>query len=125
MADPTPPLSLVKHLLERFLASGRTLDLRDVPAIAQRYTRALGVGSGAVYLVDIQQHRLVPITGGPGLPITGGLVPDDRRRRPPRSPVPEDRPPEPRGAARLPTARRAARHTDHPPPLLIRDQQVA
>ncbi|MEU6972293.1 hypothetical protein AB0A71_32165 [Kitasatospora aureofaciens] len=35
MADPTSPLSLVERLLERFLASGRTLDLRDVPAIAQ------------------------------------------------------------------------------------------
>lgn len=71
MADPTPPLSLVEHLLERFLASGRTLDPRDVPAIAQHFTRALGIGSSTVYLVDIQQHRLVPITGGPGLPIDG------------------------------------------------------
>ncbi|WP_051711654.1 PP2C family protein-serine/threonine phosphatase [Streptomyces sp. NRRL S-350] len=71
MADPTPPLSPAELLLERFLASGRTLDPKDVPAIAQQYTRALGIGSSTVYLADIQQHRLVPIDDGPALPIDG------------------------------------------------------
>ncbi|MFB6890566.1 PP2C family protein-serine/threonine phosphatase [Kitasatospora sp. NPDC056327] len=71
MADATPPLNLGERLLEQFLTTGCTLDPRDVPDIAQRYTRELGIGASIVYLADIQQHRLVPIGGGPSLPIDG------------------------------------------------------
>ncbi|MER7702659.1 PP2C family protein-serine/threonine phosphatase [Kitasatospora sp. NPDC097605] len=73
MADATPPLNHGERLLDEFLTTGCTLDPRDVPAIAQRYTRELGMGSSVVYLTDIQQYRLVPISGGPSLPI-GGTV---------------------------------------------------
>ncbi|MFF8773043.1 PP2C family protein-serine/threonine phosphatase [Kitasatospora sp. NPDC015120] len=73
-ADATPQLNLGERLLEQFLTTGCTLDPRDVPVIAERYTRELGIGSSVVYLTDIQQYRLVPIGGGPSLPIDGTVA---------------------------------------------------
>ncbi|RAJ45521.1 stage II sporulation protein E [Kitasatospora sp. SolWspMP-SS2h] len=74
MPERTPPLNLGEQLLEQFLTAGRTLDPRDAPRFAEQYTRALGLGSVAVYLADIQQHRLVPLAGGLDLPIDGTLA---------------------------------------------------
>nr|WNW36074.1 hypothetical protein RKE32_00040 [Streptomyces sp. Li-HN-5-13] len=74
MPDRTQPLNLGEQLLEQFLTAGRTLDPRDAPRFAEQYTRALGLGSAAVYLADIQQHRLVALAQGPDLPIDGTLA---------------------------------------------------
>ncbi|MGW4378927.1 PP2C family protein-serine/threonine phosphatase [Kitasatospora sp. NPDC004531] len=75
MPDETLPLNHGELLLERFLVTGRTLDPREAPRIAEEYTRALGLGSSAVYLADIQQHRLVAMGGdGSDLPIDGTLA---------------------------------------------------
>ncbi|MFF3006779.1 PP2C family protein-serine/threonine phosphatase [Kitasatospora sp. NPDC057940] len=74
MADETPPLNLGEQLLERFLTTGRTLDPLDAQAMAEQYGRALGLGSCVVYLVDIQQNQLVPMTAGLALPVEGTLA---------------------------------------------------
>ncbi|MFE1316322.1 PP2C family protein-serine/threonine phosphatase [Kitasatospora phosalacinea] len=70
----TPSLNLGEQLLEQFLTAGRTLDPGEAPRFAEQYTRALGLGASAVYLADIQQHRLVALAEGPDLPIDGTLA---------------------------------------------------
>ncbi len=71
MADESPSLNEGEQLLEDFLITGRTLDPADVPELAQRYTRSLGLGDSTVYLADIQQRRLLPLGGGTVVPIDG------------------------------------------------------
>ncbi|KDN87194.1 PP2C family protein-serine/threonine phosphatase [Kitasatospora cheerisanensis] len=74
MPDETLPLNHGEQLLERFLVTGRTLDPREAPRIAEEYTRALGLGASTVYLADIQQHRLVAMGDGIDLPIDHTLA---------------------------------------------------
>ncbi|MER8186140.1 PP2C family protein-serine/threonine phosphatase [Kitasatospora sp. NPDC094015] len=74
MSNRPPPLGEGEELLEQLLASGRTLDPADVPAIAERFTRTLGIGDSTVYLADIQQNRLLPVSGGTAVPIDGSLA---------------------------------------------------
>ncbi|MFC5907154.1 PP2C family protein-serine/threonine phosphatase [Streptacidiphilus monticola] len=69
---PEPfPIGPGEQLLEEFFTSGRTLDPAETPVLAQRYTSALGLGDSRVLLADIQQHELMPLDGGPGLPVEG------------------------------------------------------
>ncbi|WP_371484064.1 PP2C family protein-serine/threonine phosphatase [Kitasatospora sp. NBC_00315] len=72
-SDPIQ-LNLGEELLEEFLTRRRTFDPADVPAMANRYTESLGIGSSTVYLADIQQNLLFPISGGPAVPIEGTLA---------------------------------------------------
>ena len=74
MADEPLPLNEGERLMEQFLTTGRTLEPADVPHLAQRYTRSLGLGTSTVYLADIQQRLLFPLGGGDGVPIDGTLA---------------------------------------------------
>ena len=57
--------------LEEFLADPETAAL-DLTTAAARCTKALGIGHSVVYLADIQQRRLVPLTD-----VTASLLVDD------------------------------------------------
>ncbi|WP_083975968.1 PP2C family protein-serine/threonine phosphatase [Kitasatospora azatica] len=70
----TPVPNLGEQLLDDFLTTGCALDPAKVPLMAQQYTQALGIGAGTVYLADLPQGRLRPITGDAELPIDGTLA---------------------------------------------------
>ncbi|MFC8448707.1 PP2C family protein-serine/threonine phosphatase [Kitasatospora sp. NPDC057223] len=74
MADEPSPLNEGERLIEEFLTTGRTLEPADVPNLAERYTRSLGIGTSTVYLADIQQRRLFPLDGGDCVQIDGTMA---------------------------------------------------
>ncbi|MFI6080513.1 PP2C family protein-serine/threonine phosphatase [Streptomyces sp. NPDC051217] len=65
-----------EELLERFLAETHAAAPMELPELVDRCATALGLKRIVVYLVDIQQRQLVPLTDGmPGLAVdstTGG-----------------------------------------------------
>lgn len=70
MSTPDPDDAALRRLLAD--PAHLTLDLRDATA---RSTKALGLRHAVVYLVDIQQRRLVPQTAvAPALPVDGSLA---------------------------------------------------
>ncbi|MEU3232103.1 PP2C family protein-serine/threonine phosphatase [Nocardiopsis alba] len=67
--DGATPLSESELLFEELVRSVHACEPIEVLEAADRYGRAIGLGKITVHLVDLQQHLLVPLTGGPILDI--------------------------------------------------------
>lgn len=63
------PLSESEFLFEELVRSVHACGPIEVLEAADRYGTAIGLGKITVHLVDLQQHLLVPLTGGPILDI--------------------------------------------------------
>ncbi|MFE1957926.1 PP2C family protein-serine/threonine phosphatase [Streptomyces sp. NPDC059479] len=59
--SPAPPC---ERLLEELLAEAHAVAPMDLPLVVNRCAHAIGVEELVVYLVDIQQRHLVPLTDG-------------------------------------------------------------
>ncbi|MEV7422363.1 PP2C family protein-serine/threonine phosphatase [Streptomyces sp. NPDC091212] len=55
---------LDERLLEKLLAEAHTAAPMDLPGVVNRCATAIGLESVVIYLVDIQQRHLVPLTHG-------------------------------------------------------------
>ncbi|MBR8744903.1 PP2C family protein-serine/threonine phosphatase [Nocardiopsis sp. MG754419] len=67
--DGVTPLSESELLFEELVRSVHACGPIEVLEAAERYGHAIGLGKITVHLVDLQQHLLVPLTGGPILDI--------------------------------------------------------
>ncbi|HJE57760.1 MAG TPA: serine/threonine-protein phosphatase [Nocardiopsis listeri] len=72
--DDVIPLSEGELLFEELLRSVHACGPIEVLEAADRYGTAIGLGKITVHLVDLQQHLLVPLTGGPILDIDGTVA---------------------------------------------------
>ncbi|MEE2037135.1 PP2C family protein-serine/threonine phosphatase [Nocardiopsis sp. CT-R113] len=63
------PISDSELLFEELVRSVHGCGPMEVLESADRYSRAIGLAGITVHLVDLQQHLLVPLTGGPSLDI--------------------------------------------------------
>ncbi|MET8682046.1 PP2C family protein-serine/threonine phosphatase [Streptomyces sp. NPDC004647] len=63
MAGVSMPAGAGERLLEELVAQTHQAAPMDLPDVASRYAKALGMQRATLYLVDIQQRLLVPLTG--------------------------------------------------------------
>ncbi len=62
-------------LLEELVRAAQLASPAELPVILNRYAEAMGLGTAAIYLVDIQQRLLVPfVEGEPDLDLETSLA---------------------------------------------------
>ncbi|MFC9955850.1 PP2C family protein-serine/threonine phosphatase [Streptomyces nigra] len=66
--DRNPSVGSGELLLEELVRAAQLASPAELPVVLNRYTEAVGLGTAAIYLVDIQQRLLVPFVGAEGEP---------------------------------------------------------
>ncbi|MFJ6930551.1 PP2C family protein-serine/threonine phosphatase [Streptomyces nigra] len=66
--DSNPSVGSGELLLEELVRTAQLASPAELPVVLNRYTEAVGLGTAAIYLVDIQQRLLVPFVEVEGEP---------------------------------------------------------